>query len=143
MFKWLANLIVNSPVQGTCACGASHRAKLRQMQKEILAENGAEVPEDAVNDSHCCCGGGERSCHCGNGGGHCCNGGGDCSCQHGEGHKCSCQHKESAAATHSYNYDGMVFGSTSLSAHFDLQNRSSQSDDPTQNVFRKAQDENS
>ena len=48
MFKWLANLIVNSPVQGTCACGASHRAKLRQMQKEILAENGADVPDDAV-----------------------------------------------------------------------------------------------
>ena len=38
MFKWLADLIVNSPVQGTCACGASHRAKLRQMQKEILAK---------------------------------------------------------------------------------------------------------
>ena len=134
MFKWLANLIVNSPVQGTCACGASHRAKLRQMQKEILAENGAEVPEDAVNDSHCCCGGGERSCHCGNGG--------TC-CHHDEEHECSCQVKESAVVTHSYNYDGMVFGSTSLSAHFDLQNRASQSDNPTQNVFRKTQDENS
>lgn len=134
MFKWLANLIVNSPVQGTCACGASQRAKLRQMQKEILAENGADVPEDAVNDSHCCCGGGERSCHCGNGG--------TC-CHHDEEHECSCQHKESAAVASSYNYDGMVFGSTSLSAHFDLQNRTSQSDDPTQNVFRKTQDENS
>ena len=71
MFKWLANLIVNSPVQGTCACGASHRAKLRQMQKEILAKNGADVPDDAMNDGQSCCGDG--ACHCGNGDGHCCH----------------------------------------------------------------------
>ena len=127
MFKWLANLIVNSPVQGTCACGASHRAKLRQMQKEILAKNGADVPDDAVNDG--------QYCHCGNGDGHC--------CQHTEGHECSCGHKESASVTPSYNYDGMVFASTSLSAHFDLQNRTPQSDNAAQNVFRKTQDKNS
>ena len=127
MFKWLADLIVNSPVQGTCACGASHRAKLRQMQKEILAENGADVPDDAVNDG--------QYCHCGNGDGHCCH--------HDEGHECSCGHKESASVMPSYNYDGMVFASTSLSAHFDLQNRTPQSDNAAQNVFRKTQDKNS
>ena len=127
MFKWLANLIVNSPVQGTCACGASHRAKLRQMQKEILAENGADVPDDAVNDG--------QYCHCGNGDGHCCH--------HNEGHECSCGRKESASVTPSYNYDGMVFASTSLSAHFDLQKRTPQSDNAAQNVFRKTQDKNS
>lgn len=137
MFKWLADLIVNSPVQGTCACGASHRAKLRQMQKEILAENGADVPDDAVNDG--------QYCHCGNGDGHCChhNEGHECSCQHTEGHECSCGHKESASVTPSYNYDGMVFASTSLSARFDLQNRTPQSDNAAQNVFRKTQDKNS
>ena len=127
MFKWLANLIVNSPVQGTCACGASHRAKLRQMQKEILAKNGADVPDDAMNDG--------QYCHCGNGDGHCCH--------HDEGNECSCGHKESASVTPSYNYDGMVFASTSLSAHFDLQNRTPQSDNAAQNVFRKTQDKNS
>ena len=127
MFKWLANLIVNSPVQGTCACGASHRVKLRQMQKEILAKNGADVPDDAMNDG--------QYCHCGNGDGHCCH--------HDEGHECSCGHKESASVTPSYNYDGMVFASTSLSAHFDLQKRTPQPDDAAQNVFRKTQDKNS
>ena len=43
MFKWLADMIVKTPVQGTCACCEGKKERLRQMQKAILDdENGSE-----------------------------------------------------------------------------------------------------
>ena len=91
MFKWLADLIVKTPVQGTCSCCEGQKERLRQMQKVILnADDSGESENSGAGDSGCCCnqggvhgdccGGGHDeetySCHCGGKGG--CHG--DCTC---------------------------------------------------------------
>ena len=99
MFKWLANMIVKTPVQGTCSCCEGQKERLRQMQKAILEDEKGESAEGC----HCQNGG---ECHCG-GEGHC---GGDC----------HCHNKESAAEVP--DYSGMTsFASAgySLECRFD------------------------
>ena len=36
MFKWLADMIVKTPVQGTCSCCEGKKEQLKKMQKAIL-----------------------------------------------------------------------------------------------------------
>lgn len=57
MFKWLANLIVRTPIQGTCSCCEGKKEQLRQMQKALLSE---EEP-DFLSENETSCGG-ECSC---------------------------------------------------------------------------------
>lgn len=61
MFKWLADMLVKTPVQGTCSCCEGKKQRLQKMQEAI--ERG-EVDENAQEDtsdcgSGCCCGGQE------------------------------------------------------------------------------------
>ena len=63
MFKWLADMIVKTPVQGTCACCEGKKERLRQMQKAILDDENSSESEksDAGQCESCDCGG---DCHC-------------------------------------------------------------------------------
>ena len=95
MFKWLADMIMKTPVQGTCACCEGKKERLRQMQKAILDdENGSE---SGKSDAGQC-----ESCDCG---GSC---GGDCHCQKGQ------NEPEKGACS----YDGLTFSSTGLRASY-------------------------
>ena len=62
MFKWLADMIVKTPVQGTCSCCEGKKEQLRKMQKAILENNESENESLFEHDS-CSCGG---KCHCSN-----------------------------------------------------------------------------
>lgn len=91
MFKWLADMIVKTPVQGTCSCCEGKKEQLKKMQKALLEQNESEK-EDIF---------GEESCHCG----------GACSC----GGKCHCHEENGRIPV------GASFSSASYSAayHFD------------------------
>ncbi len=115
MFKWLANMIVKTPVQGTCSCCEGQKERLRQMQKAILEDEKGESAEGChcQNGGECHCGG---DCHCHDGGECHCQNGGECHC----GGDCHCHNKESAAEIP--DYSGMTsFASAgySLECRFD------------------------
>ena len=97
MFKWLADMIVKTPVQGTCSCCEGKKEQLKKMQKAILDGSESENLDFS----------GEDSCGCG---GSCCHG---CSCQNGE--KCEHRAKQSGIPL------GATFASASYSVsyHFD------------------------
>ena len=132
MFKWLANLIIHAPVQGTCSCGAQQRAKLRKMQKAVLTEKGQNVPDDVVNETeNCACG-----CSCGQG--DCCTSheAHDCCCESGRHGECrcgghyhhdeqarQCQNSKATPDKSQYDYAGMKFEKTSLKASFSFEKR--------------------
>lgn len=61
MFKWLADMLVKTPVQGTCSCCESKKQQLRQMQEAIEKGEPLEAPVETVADctSGCSCGGQE------------------------------------------------------------------------------------
>lgn len=101
MFKWLADMIVKTPVQGTCSCCEGKKELLKKMQKAIL--DGSESENLGFS--------GEDSCGCGG------------SCGHGDGHECSCQN--GGKCEHRAKQGGIPFGATfasasySVSYHFD------------------------
>lgn len=105
MFGWLANMLVNTPVQGSgCGCCEAKKKELEKMQQALGCgmpeeESLAEVPTTFSSGSfraHCA-GNGESStaeyyvkpqkesdecsgnCRCGNGGANC-DGKGGCGC---------------------------------------------------------------
>ena len=113
MFKWLANMIIKTPVQGTCSCCEGQKERLKQMQKAILDE------EKGESERECRCGDG---CRCREGGE--CRCGDDCHCREGGecrcGDECRCRNKESAGEVP--DYSGMTsFASAgySLECRFD------------------------
>ncbi len=111
MFKWLADMIVKTPVQGTCSCCEGKKERLKKMQEAIMSgEEGNESDLNLVSseEDSCGCGGGscgissrethehecrckgeghhhgDGECHCGgHGNGECCggHGGGECQCR--------------------------------------------------------------
>ncbi len=46
MFKWLADMIVKTPVQGTCSCCEGKKEQLRKMQAAILGQNESDFGEE-------------------------------------------------------------------------------------------------
>ena len=55
MFKWLANLIIKTPIQGTCSCCEAKKERLRQMQKVILNEENPNPEIDEASSCSGCC----------------------------------------------------------------------------------------
>ena len=55
MFKWLANLIIKTPIQGTCSCCEGKKERLRQMQKVILNEENPNPEIDEASSCSGCC----------------------------------------------------------------------------------------
>lgn len=55
MFKWLANMLVKTPVQGTCACCEGKKRQLQKMQEAIMRgdveENSLQAADDAIMHS--------------------------------------------------------------------------------------------
>lgn len=48
MFKWLADMLVKTPVQGTCVCCEGKKRQLQKMQEAIMRGDVAEdVPQSA------------------------------------------------------------------------------------------------
>lgn len=95
MFKWLADMIVKTPVQGTCACCEGKKERLRQMQKAILDGEGDNESGKPAAEK---CG----DCHCG----------GSC------GGECSCEKKQNEPEDVSCSYEGLTFSSTGLRASY-------------------------
>ena len=55
MFKWLADMLVKTPVQGTCACCEGKKRQLQKMQEAIMRgdveENSLQAADDAIMHS--------------------------------------------------------------------------------------------
>ena len=55
MFKWLADMLVKTPVQGTCACCEGKKRQLQKMQEAIMRgdveENSPQAADDAIMHS--------------------------------------------------------------------------------------------
>lgn len=100
MFKWLADMIIKTPVQGTCSCCEGKKEQLRKMQKAILENNESENESLFEHDS-CSCGG---KCHCSNHSEE--NTENSCHChKEKEGECCCAQTFSSASYTASYSFD--------------------------------------
>lgn len=57
MFKWLADLLIKTPVQGLgCACCEAKKERLKQMQKEILGEEISAENRGSEEVLHICSG---------------------------------------------------------------------------------------
>lgn len=56
MFGWLANLIVKTPVQGTCSCCEGRKKQLQKMQSVIIGDelNAALLPDEERADQCRC-----------------------------------------------------------------------------------------
>ena len=51
MFKWLADMLVKTPVQSSCSCCEGKKQRLQKMQEAILSgdiEGEPQSTEDAV-----------------------------------------------------------------------------------------------
>lgn len=77
MFGWLANLLIKTPVQGTCSCCEGKKKQLQKMQQVILGE---EVDENLFSNE-------ETANNCG------------CSHSNGEAHQC-CKGKKHYSSSH-------------------------------------------
>lgn len=106
MFKWLADMIVKTPVQGSCSCCEGKKERLKKMQEVIFNEkNGNESEEiiEIADEEGCGCGGGScatrkesgHECKCG-GKGH---DGQECDC----GDDCQCKKNKSLTFSSSYS----------------------------------------
>lgn len=55
MFKWLENLLMQTPVQSSgCSCCEAKREKLEQMRQNIIADEISDVSEEETDCSVKC-----------------------------------------------------------------------------------------